>query len=150
RQVLRRGRPRGQPPDPLPPADAARRRPRAAGGLRGLRPRAGPDRAAGRLLLAGEPPGRLQRHRRGDAARAGGADRRSGRLGAHRRGRGRAGRDLPAGGEGGALLSGPSLVLVSGPESILADRAVESVIADARGTSPDLAVVTLAAEGSAE
>jgi len=47
-------------------------------------------------------------------------------------------------------LSGPSLVLVSGPESILADRAVESVIADARVTSPDLEVVTLTAEGYEE
>lgn len=43
-----------------------------------------------------------------------------------------------------------SLFLVQGPEAILADRAVEQVIADVRVTSPELEVVTLRAEGYEE
>ena len=47
-------------------------------------------------------------------------------------------------------MSTPSLVLVQGPEAVLADRAVEQVIADVRVTSPELEVVTLRAEGYEE
>lgn len=47
-------------------------------------------------------------------------------------------------------MSAPPLVLVQGPETVLADRAVEQVIADARVTSPELEVVTLRAEGYEE
>lgn len=47
-------------------------------------------------------------------------------------------------------MTAPSLVLVSGPEEVLADRAVEQVIADVRVTSPDLEVITLTAEGYEE
>lgn len=47
-------------------------------------------------------------------------------------------------------MSAPSLVLVQGPETVLADRAVEQVIADVRVTSPELEVVTLRAEGYEE
>lgn len=43
-----------------------------------------------------------------------------------------------------------SLFLVQGPEAILADRAVEQVVADVRVTSPELEVVTLRAEGYEE
>ena len=43
-----------------------------------------------------------------------------------------------------------SLFLVQGPEAILADRAVEQVVADVRVTSPELEVVTLRAEGCEE
>lgn len=47
-------------------------------------------------------------------------------------------------------MSAPPLVLVQGPETVLADRAVEQVIADVRVTSPELEVVTLRAEGYEE
>ncbi|APH01774.1 DNA polymerase III subunit delta [Janibacter indicus] len=47
-------------------------------------------------------------------------------------------------------MSAPPLVLVQGPEAVLADRAVEQVIADVRVTSPELEVVTLRAEGYEE
>ena len=41
----------------------------------------------------------------------------------------------------------PPFVLVSGPETVLADRAIEQVIADVRVGSPEVEVVTLTAEG---
>lgn len=44
----------------------------------------------------------------------------------------------------------PPLVLVTGPETVLADRAVDQVIADVRVSSPEVEVVTLSAEGYAE
>lgn len=44
----------------------------------------------------------------------------------------------------------PPFVLVSGPEEVLADRAVEQVIADVRVTAPEVDVVTLTAEGYQE
>ena len=47
-------------------------------------------------------------------------------------------------------MSAPPLVLVQGPEAVLADRAVEQVIADVRVTSPEVEVVTLRAEGYEE
>lgn len=47
-------------------------------------------------------------------------------------------------------MSTPPFVLVQGPETVLADRAVEQVIADVRVTSPELEVVTLRAEGYEE
>ena len=47
-------------------------------------------------------------------------------------------------------MSTPPFVLVQGPEAVLADRAVEQVIADVRVTSPELEVVTLRAEGYEE
>lgn len=47
-------------------------------------------------------------------------------------------------------MSTPPFVLVQGPETVLADRAVEQVIADVRVTSPEFEVVTLRAEGYEE
>ena len=47
-------------------------------------------------------------------------------------------------------MSTPSLVLVQGPEAVLADRALEQVVADVRVTSPEVEVVTLRAEGYEE
>lgn len=47
-------------------------------------------------------------------------------------------------------MSTPPFVLVSGPEAVLADRAVDQVIDDVRVTAPDLEVVTLRAEGYEE
>ena len=47
-------------------------------------------------------------------------------------------------------MSTPPFVLVQGPETVLADRAVDQVIADVRVTSPELEVVTLRAEGYEE
>lgn len=47
-------------------------------------------------------------------------------------------------------MSTPPFVLVQGPETVLADRAIEQVIADVRVTSPELEVVTLRAEGYEE
>ena len=47
-------------------------------------------------------------------------------------------------------MSTPSLVLVTGPEAVLADRAVEQVIADVRVGAPEVDVVTLTAEGYTE
>lgn len=44
----------------------------------------------------------------------------------------------------------PPFVLVSGPEAVLADRAVDQVVADVRVGAPDIDVVTLTAEGYAE
>lgn len=44
----------------------------------------------------------------------------------------------------------PPFVLVTGPESVLADRAVDQVVADVRVTSPEVDVVTLTAEGYEE
>lgn len=44
----------------------------------------------------------------------------------------------------------PPFVLVSGPEAVLADRAVEQVIADVRVGTPEVDVVTLTAEGYEE
>jgi DNA polymerase-3 subunit delta len=47
-------------------------------------------------------------------------------------------------------LSTPQLVLVQGPEAVLADRAIDQVISDVRVTAPDLEVITLRAEGYEE
>jgi DNA polymerase-3 subunit delta len=47
-------------------------------------------------------------------------------------------------------LSTPPFVLVQGPETVLADRAVDQVVADVRVGAPDLEVVTLRAEGYEE
>ncbi|KRE37924.1 DNA polymerase III subunit delta [Janibacter sp. Soil728] len=47
-------------------------------------------------------------------------------------------------------MSTPPLVLVQGPEAVLADRAIDQVIADVRVTAPDLEVITLRAEGYEE
>lgn len=47
-------------------------------------------------------------------------------------------------------MSTPPFVLVSGPEAVLADRAVDQVIADVKVTTPELEVVTLRAEGYEE
>lgn len=44
----------------------------------------------------------------------------------------------------------PPFVLVSGPEAVLADRAVDQVVADVRVGAPEVDVVTLTAEGYAE
>lgn len=44
-------------------------------------------------------------------------------------------------------MSTPTLFLVQGPEAVLADRAIEQVIADVKVTAPELEVVTLTAEG---
>lgn len=44
----------------------------------------------------------------------------------------------------------PPFVLVSGPEAVLADRAVDQVIADVRVDAPEVDVVTLTAEGYEE
>ncbi|WP_338748009.1 DNA polymerase III subunit delta [Janibacter alittae] len=44
----------------------------------------------------------------------------------------------------------PPFVLVSGPETVLADRAVEQVLADVRVSTPEVDVVTLTAEGYEE
>lgn len=47
-------------------------------------------------------------------------------------------------------MSTPPLVLVQGPETVLADRAVDQVVADVRVSTPELEVVTLRAEGYEE
>jgi DNA polymerase III subunit delta len=47
-------------------------------------------------------------------------------------------------------LSTPPFVLVQGPETVLADRAVDQVVADVRVGAPELEVVTLRAEGYEE
>lgn len=47
-------------------------------------------------------------------------------------------------------MSTPPFVLVQGPETVLADRAVDQVVADVRVGAPDLEVVTLRAEGYEE
>ena len=47
-------------------------------------------------------------------------------------------------------MSTPQLVLVQGPEAVLADRAIDQVISDVRVTAPDLEVITLRAEGYEE
>ncbi len=47
-------------------------------------------------------------------------------------------------------MSTPQLVLITGPESVLVDRAIEQVIDDVRVSAPELEVVTLTAEGYAE
>ena len=44
----------------------------------------------------------------------------------------------------------PPLVLVTGPETVLADRAIDQVIADVRVSRPEAEVVTLTAEGYGE
>ena len=48
------------------------------------------------------------------------------------------------------MTSTPPFVLVSGPEAVLAERAVDQVIDDVRVTRPDVDVVTLTAEGYEE
>lgn len=47
-------------------------------------------------------------------------------------------------------MSTPQLVLVQGPEAVLADRAIDQVISDVRVTAPELEVITLRAEGYEE
>lgn len=47
-------------------------------------------------------------------------------------------------------MSTPPLVLVQGPETILADRAIDQVIADVRVQAPELEVITLTAESYEE
>lgn len=47
-------------------------------------------------------------------------------------------------------MSTSPLVLVQGPEAVLADRAIDQVIADVKVTAPELEVITLRAEGYEE